>query len=171
MTAMLRCDPTEPPDDGGLRICRAEPSVNASSCSANNGANSSASSTSGSFTGIAVANPRDPTQIFTFPFTSCYDADATQEIFNTDVHPLIDVAWSGITVTIFAYGVTSSGKTHTMQGPPNDPGVIPRVVEVRLRFLGSYFLSGCMDEAGGLCPNFISRNSFSASASCTPLPA
>lgn len=34
------------------------------------------------------------------------------------------------TVTIFAYGVTSSGKTHTMQGTPKDPGVIPRVVEV-----------------------------------------
>ncbi|KAJ7832049.1 hypothetical protein B0H14DRAFT_2592289 [Mycena olivaceomarginata] len=65
-------------------------------------------------------------------FTSCYDADATQEIFDTDVCPLVDVAWSGITVslTIFAYGVTSSGKTHTMQGPPDDPGVILRVVEL-----------------------------------------
>ena len=34
------------------------------------------------------------------------------------------------TVTIFAYGVTSSGKTHTMQGTKSDPGVIPRVVRV-----------------------------------------
>lgn len=33
------------------------------------------------------------------------------------------------TVTIFAYGVTSSGKTHTMQGTRSDPGVIPRVVQ------------------------------------------
>ncbi|KAF8169839.1 P-loop containing nucleoside triphosphate hydrolase protein [Mycena galopus ATCC 62051] len=103
----------EPPDDGGVRVLRGDP--NSSACS---------------FTGIAVTNPRDPNQIFRFPFTSCYDADATQEeIFNADVYPLIDVAWSGITVTIFAYGVTSSGKTHTMQGPPDDPGVIPRVVE------------------------------------------
>lgn len=37
------------------------------------------------------------------------------------------------TVTIFAYGVTSSGKTHTMQGTKSDPGVIPRVVRVRDR--------------------------------------
>jgi len=36
------------------------------------------------------------------------------------------------TVTIFAYGVTSSGKTHTMQGTKSEPGVIPRVVRVRL---------------------------------------
>ena len=34
------------------------------------------------------------------------------------------------TVTIFAYGVTSSGKTHTMQGTPVQPGIIPRVMHV-----------------------------------------
>lgn len=32
--------------------------------------------------------------------------------------------------TVFAYGVTSSGKTHTMQGTADDPGIIPRAVEV-----------------------------------------
>ncbi|KAG2032070.1 P-loop containing nucleoside triphosphate hydrolase protein [Suillus americanus] len=79
---------------------------------------------------ICVPNPRDVTQIFRFPFTSCYDQDSTQEeIFEQDVRPLIDVVYSGVTVTIFAYGVTSSGKTHTMQGTKACPGVIPRVVE------------------------------------------
>ena len=34
------------------------------------------------------------------------------------------------TTTVFAYGVTSSGKTHTMQGTTQSPGVIPRAVEV-----------------------------------------
>ncbi len=34
------------------------------------------------------------------------------------------------TTTVFAYGVTSSGKTHTMQGTTDSPGVIPRAVEV-----------------------------------------
>jgi hypothetical protein len=34
------------------------------------------------------------------------------------------------TATIFAYGVTSSGKTHTMQGTRAQPGVIPRAVRV-----------------------------------------
>lgn len=79
---------------------------------------------------ICVPNPRDVTQVFRFPFTSCYDQDSTQEaIFEQDVRPLIDVVYSGVTVTIFAYGVTSSGKTHTMQGTKACPGVIPRVVE------------------------------------------
>lgn len=81
-------------------------------------------------------------------FTSCYDPAATQEdIFENDVRPLIDVVYSGVvshiiwiarnnelsstlqTVTVFAYGVTSSGKTHTMQGSKTDPGIIPRAVE------------------------------------------
>ncbi|KAH7886963.1 P-loop containing nucleoside triphosphate hydrolase protein [Phlebopus sp. FC_14] len=79
---------------------------------------------------INVPNPRDVTQVFNFPFTSCYDQFSTQEeIFEQDVRPLIDVVYSGVTVTIFAYGVTSSGKTHTMQGTKAQPGVIPRVVE------------------------------------------
>lgn len=79
---------------------------------------------------ICVPNPRDVNQVFRFPFTSCYDQDSTQEeIFEQDVRPLIDVVYSGVTVTIFAYGVTSSGKTHTMQGTKAYPGVIPRVVE------------------------------------------
>ncbi|KIM37196.1 hypothetical protein M413DRAFT_279239 [Hebeloma cylindrosporum] len=93
----------------------------------NDSGGSSSSTAGGSF--ITVANPRDPTQIFKFPFSSCYDQDSTQEeIFKNDVEPLIDVVYGGVTVTIFAYGVTSSGKTHTMQGTKSEPGVIPRVV-------------------------------------------
>ncbi|KAH9886009.1 P-loop containing nucleoside triphosphate hydrolase protein [Cubamyces lactineus] len=79
---------------------------------------------------IVVDNPRDPTQTFKYPFSSCYDESSTQdEIFDRDVRPLIDLAFSGMTVTIFAYGVTSSGKTHTMQGSKQQPGIIPRAVE------------------------------------------
>ncbi|KAG6902157.1 hypothetical protein C0995_003631 [Termitomyces sp. Mi166 len=62
-------------------------------------------------------------------FSSCYDQTSTQEeIFQNDVQPMIDVVYSGVTVTIFAYGVTSSGKTHTMQGTKSEPGVIPRTI-------------------------------------------
>ena len=35
---------------------------------------------------------------------------------------------AGVDGTIFAYGVTSSGKTHTMTGTPEDQGVIGRAV-------------------------------------------
>ncbi|KAF5356926.1 hypothetical protein D9756_006391 [Leucocoprinus leucothites] len=87
--------------------------------------NDSTDSTVGSY--ISVVNPRDITQIFKFP---CYGHDSTQEeIFDNDVEPLLDVVYSGVTVTIFAYGVTSSGKTHTMQGTRAEPGIIPRTVQ------------------------------------------
>ncbi|KAI0642491.1 P-loop containing nucleoside triphosphate hydrolase protein [Trametes meyenii] len=79
---------------------------------------------------IVVDNPRDSSQTFKYPFSSCYDESSSQsEIFDRDVRPLIDLAFSGMTVTVFAYGVTSSGKTHTMQGSKQQPGIIPRVVQ------------------------------------------
>ncbi|PNH05289.1 Kinesin-related protein 11 [Tetrabaena socialis] len=42
--------------------------------------------------------------------------------------PLVAPALLGVNGTIFAYGVTSSGKTHTMTGSDEDPGIVPRVI-------------------------------------------
>jgi kinesin family protein 5 len=46
--------------------------------------------------------------------------------------PIIDSVLEGFNGTIFAYGQTSSGKTHTMSGPSIEnielQGVIPRMV-------------------------------------------
>jgi kinesin family member 5 len=46
--------------------------------------------------------------------------------------PIIDSVLEGFNGTIFAYGQTSSGKTHTMTGPQIDniemQGIIPRMV-------------------------------------------
>ncbi|KAG9032665.1 hypothetical protein FRB95_001093 [Tulasnella sp. JGI-2019a] len=79
---------------------------------------------------IAVVNPRDPSAWFRFNFHSVHGPDAGQEdIYRSDVEELVDHVWEGLTVTVFAYGVTSSGKTHTMQGTPTEPGIIPRVVD------------------------------------------
>jgi len=76
-----------------------------------------------------------------YSFSSCYGHRSNQEdIFVTDVKPLVDVVYSGATATIFAYGVTSSGKTHTMQGTRAQPGVIPRAVKVGSRCFG--YISG-----------------------------
>lgn len=40
---------------------------------------------------------------------------------------LLDNAFKGFNNCIFAYGQTGSGKTYTMMGPPEDPGLIPRI--------------------------------------------
>ncbi|CAO3639339.1 unnamed protein product [Cunninghamella echinulata] len=63
-------------------------------------------------------------------FTSCYPSDTSQDtIFIQDVRPLIERVFEGYDSTIFAYGVTGSGKTFTMEGSKTEPGIIPRVAE------------------------------------------
>lgn len=57
--------------------------------------------------------------------SKCHNA----EIYKTVVHPVVDAAISGFNGTIFAYGQTSSGKTHTMMGSVEEPGLISLAVE------------------------------------------
>jgi len=59
--------------------------------------------------------------------------DTTQlDIYDAAALPIVESVLEGFNGTIFAYGQTSSGKTHTMQGVDiNDPetkGIIPRIV-------------------------------------------
>ncbi|ODO03406.1 microtubule motor protein [Cryptococcus wingfieldii CBS 7118] len=67
-----------------------------------------------------------------FEFEKCHAADSTQDDVFDHVKPLLDRAWKGVNTTIFAYGVTGAGKTHTMQGTRQDPGLIPRAVNAIL---------------------------------------
>jgi kinesin family protein 23 len=39
---------------------------------------------------------------------------------------------------LFTYGITGSGKTYTMMGPLNNPGLIPRSFDVLFNSVGSY---------------------------------
>jgi len=53
-----------------------------------------------------------------FGFDHCFDMKSTQkEVYDIAARPIIDSVLDGFNGTIFAYGQTSSGKTHTMQGP------------------------------------------------------
>lgn len=80
---------------------------------------------------ITIRNPKappdDPMKVFTFD--SVYGWDSKQsDIYDDAVRPLVESVLQGFNVTIFAYGQTGTGKTHTMQGVSNDPdmrGVIP----------------------------------------------
>ncbi|GMH33126.1 hypothetical protein BSKO_00960 [Bryopsis sp. KO-2023] len=55
--------------------------------------------------------------------------DTTRHIFETTLRPLTQKVVGGFNATVFAYGQTSSGKTYTMQGTSEEPGVIPLTVE------------------------------------------
>lgn len=80
---------------------------------------------------ITIRNPKappdDPMKVFTFD--SVYGWDSKQsDIYDDAVRPLVESVLQGFNGTIFAYGQTGTGKTHTMHGASDHPdmrGVIP----------------------------------------------
>lgn len=80
---------------------------------------------------VRIPNPKNEAEEFSFTFNGVYDMGTTQEeLFTNEVAPHLKSLFQGIDVTIFAYGVTGTGKTHTMRGglKLSDRGVIPRLL-------------------------------------------
>ncbi|XP_058748341.1 kinesin-like protein KIN-7O [Vicia villosa] len=65
-----------------------------------------------------------------FEFDQVFDENSkTSEVYETRTKDIVAAAVSGFNGTVFAYGQTNSGKTHTMRGSKAEPGVIPRAVQ------------------------------------------
>ncbi|CBY37214.1 unnamed protein product [Oikopleura dioica] len=65
----------------------------------------------------------------TFCFDAVFgDSSTQQEVYEQTTADTIDTILEGYNATVFAYGATGAGKTHTMLGTPEDPGVIYRTV-------------------------------------------
>ncbi len=64
-----------------------------------------------------------------FTFDAAYDEFSTQRaVYDETAYPLVDSVLNGYNGTIFAYGQTGCGKTHTMQGRPEPAelrGIVP----------------------------------------------
>eukprot|EP00462_Mataza_sp_D1_P021546 CAMPEP_0175126944 /NCGR_PEP_ID=MMETSP0087-20121206/4129_1 /TAXON_ID=136419 /ORGANISM="Unknown Unknown, Strain D1" /LENGTH=1515 /DNA_ID=CAMNT_0016408901 /DNA_START=199 /DNA_END=4746 /DNA_ORIENTATION=+ len=68
-----------------------------------------------------------------YTFDQVYTSTSTQqEVFEGTVAPIVDEVLDGFNCTVFAYGQTGTGKTHTMEGNTEvnhrDQGIIPRAV-------------------------------------------
>jgi centromeric protein E len=61
----------------------------------------------------------------------------TQELYETYARPIAVSVLTGVNATIMAYGQTATGKTHTMSGSLEQPGVIPLVVHDIFARIGS----------------------------------
>jgi kinesin family protein 18/19 len=60
-----------------------------------------------------------------FVFDRLFDEDASQtDVYNHTTRPLLDNVFDGYNATVFAYGATGCGKTHTISGTPESPGII-----------------------------------------------
>ncbi|KAF2284436.1 hypothetical protein GH714_021858 [Hevea brasiliensis] len=78
-----------------------------------------------------------------FEFDRIFGEDCkTEEVYKARTKEIVAAAVRGFNGTVFAYGQTNSGKTHTMRGSASEPGVIPLAVH---DFLTSY--------KRGLCPD------------------
>lgn len=70
-------------------------------------------------------------------FKKLFDEKTTQKVlFDSVALPLVDDLVHGKNGLIFAYGITGSGKTHTMTGTPSDSGLLPRCLDVIFNSIG-----------------------------------
>ncbi|MQM14799.1 hypothetical protein Taro_047733, partial [Colocasia esculenta] len=63
-----------------------------------------------------------------YNFDKVFHPNSIQEEVFSEVEPVIKSALDGYNVCIFAYGQTGTGKTFTMDGRPDCPGVVPRAM-------------------------------------------
>lgn len=60
-----------------------------------------------------------------FHFDRLFDQQTLQQqVYNNTTRPLLDSVLDGYNATVFAYGATGCGKTHTISGTNNQPGII-----------------------------------------------
>ncbi|CAG2217950.1 KIF22 [Mytilus edulis] len=78
---------------------------------------------------LEIFNHRNVNENIKYDFSAVYDINTHQQtIYQECVKPQLLHSLNGQNVSIFAYGPTGAGKTHTMLGSATDPGVIPRVI-------------------------------------------
>lgn len=70
--------------------------------------------------------PDEKANVKTFAYDAVYDIDSLQQtVYDESGFPLVESVIEGYNGTIFAYGQTGCGKTHTMAGTESNPGIIP----------------------------------------------
>ncbi|XP_058521599.1 kinesin-like protein KIF23 isoform X3 [Ochotona princeps] len=74
-----------------------------------------------------------------YSFKQVFGTHTTQkELFNVVACPLVDDLIHGKNGLLFTYGVTGSGKTHTMTGSPGEGGLLPRCLDMIFNSIGSF---------------------------------
>ncbi|XP_019965547.2 kinesin-like protein KIF22 [Paralichthys olivaceus] len=78
---------------------------------------------------LEIINWRNATETVKYHFDAFHGEQTTQQqVFLSSVKPILPHALNGQNASVFAYGPTGAGKTHTMLGSSDQPGVIPRAV-------------------------------------------
>ncbi|XP_019771029.2 kinesin-like protein KIF16B isoform X2 [Dendroctonus ponderosae] len=100
---------------------------------------------------LAITNIKVPEQnagdsrerVRRFAFDYCFAEDASQDQIFETVENIVGTSLKKRNHScVLAYGQTSSGKTHTMMGAPQDPGLTPRLC----RRIFKYFQEGALND-------------------------
>ncbi|XP_045585184.2 kinesin-like protein KIF23 isoform X1 [Procambarus clarkii] len=80
-----------------------------------------------------------------YKFQHVFGPNTTQkELFDSIAKPLVADVLNGKNGLLFAYGVTGSGKTYTMQGVPQDGGIVRRTLDVIFNSIQEYQTRRCI---------------------------
>ncbi|XP_077241196.1 P-loop containing nucleoside triphosphate hydrolases superfamily protein isoform X2 [Tasmannia lanceolata] len=71
-----------------------------------------------------------------YSFDKVFNPGSSQDEVFSEVEPVIKSAMDGYNICIFAYGQTGTGKTFTMEGRPDCPGVVPCSIEALFKQAG-----------------------------------
>ncbi|XP_070707550.1 kinesin-like protein KIF22 [Pempheris klunzingeri] len=77
---------------------------------------------------LEIVNWRNATETVKYHFDVFYAEQTTQQEVFLSVKPILPHILNGQNASVFAYGPTGAGKTHTMLGSSEQPGMIPRAV-------------------------------------------
>ncbi|XVF47557.1 hypothetical protein PTKIN_Ptkin03bG0118500 [Pterospermum kingtungense] len=64
-----------------------------------------------------------------YTFDKVFHPGSTQDAVFSEVEPVIKSVLDGYNACIFAYGQTGTGKTFTMEGTSDHPGIVPRTIQ------------------------------------------
>ncbi|KAJ6585001.1 P-loop containing nucleoside triphosphate hydrolase protein [Mycena capillaripes] len=76
-----------------------------------------------------------PTPANKFTFDGIHTIEPTAPLYATAARPHVHAFMSGYNAVVFAYGQTASGKTYTLTGNDEQPGIIPRAIREIFAFI------------------------------------
>lgn len=100
---------------------------------------------------LEIINWRNATETVKYHFDVFHGEQTTQqEVFLSSVKTILPHILNGQNASVFAYGPTGAGKTHTMLGSSEQPGVIPRAVREVFKLVKAKDVSDGWDYSIGM---------------------
>lgn len=103
-------------------------------------------------TTLTVSVPGSENKNYLHTFSHIFDSQAEQEdVYQRCCEPLVQDLVNGQDALLFCYGTTASGKTFTMKGSNDNPGLIPRALDRIFKEPGIRFANAPYAKPSNFC--------------------